>query len=138
MSTPAFIALVVLALTCGCRVDQTLAERGLLQVWQASDAPVKARADAVNRCFTNGTPIPRIVAVLGNGYSRFTPFSAVWAGPGPEPRKTSGLIYQFGAESVVIGTTADISADPLSGAFTGAGYSLPVTASTNTVGPGQP
>ena len=133
-----YIAFLSLPLVWSCTRPHTLAEEDLLRVWLAPDVPVKDRADAINICFTNGTPIPNIVALLGTHYSIFTPFSSVWAGPGPEPRRTSGLIYTFGAEWVIIGTAADIRANPLTGTFTGAGYSLPITSSTNQIDNGQP
>jgi hypothetical protein len=106
-------------------------------VWQATGTSVKDRADAISRCFTNGTPIRRVVAVLGKKYTCLRPFSAVWVGPGPEPPKTCGLIYEFGRDFVHIATTADISADPLDGKFTGAGYTMHVGDSSIS-GPGQP
>jgi hypothetical protein len=76
----------------------------------------------VNRRFTNNAPIPSVVAVLGTNFVRYRPLSTVWVGPGPEPRKTSGLIYRFSEESVVIDTTADLTGEPLTGNFTGAWY----------------
>ena len=96
-------------------------------MWSASDIAVRERAAAVERCFTNGTPILIVVAVLGTNYGVLRPFSSVWVGPGPEPRKTCSLLYYFGQDSVTIGTSADIGGDPLTGEFNGAGYSLPVT-----------
>jgi len=68
-----------------------------------------------------------IVALLGTNYIVSGPISGFWAGPGPEPRKTSGLIYGFGEECVTIGTTAAADADPVTGEFTGAGYSFHAT-----------
>jgi hypothetical protein len=48
----------------------------------------------VYRTFTNGTPISLVVAKLGTNCTRFTPC------------ETSGVMYSFGRESVVILTTA--------------------------------
>jgi hypothetical protein len=129
----ASLILILLATVSGCGPNPTLsqtrtpAERELLRVWSASDIPVRERAAAVERCFTNGTRIPVVVALLGTNYGVLRPFSSVYVGPGPEPRKTCSLLYFFGQESVTIGTSADIGGDPLGGEFTGAGHSLPVT-----------
>jgi hypothetical protein len=134
----ALLAMILLAAISGCgpncrlSENRTPAEQELLGVWSASDAPVRERAAAVERCFTNGTPIPFVVAVLGTNCSVLRPFSSVWVGPGPEPRKTCSLLYYFGPDIVTIGTSADIGGDPFSGEFTGAGYSFPVTPLTQT------
>jgi hypothetical protein len=153
MTMRTIIAVLLVVLACwGCnktptgatRVpirDLTPAERALMGVWTSPSASVRERAEAVNQCFTNGTPIPVVAAVLGTNYGVLRPFSSVWVGPGPEPRKTCSLLYHFGQVSVTIGTSADIGADPLGGEFTGAGYSLPVTPSaetTNRTQVGQP
>jgi hypothetical protein len=131
-------ALVIAVVLIAFHVSHASADQELLRVWQAPATPVRERAAAVNRAFTNGTPMATVVAALGTNYVRFTPFSSVWVGPGPEPRKPSGLIYSFGNESVIIGTTADISADPLTGRFTAAGHSIPVTQpTTNQIRIGQ-
>src|SRR5262245_39511957 len=95
----------------------------LLKVWSKPGIFVRERAEAVNRAFTNGTPIPEIVKVLGTNYSRTFPLSAAYYPAGPEPRKTWSLLYQFGYDSVDIGTDASTNADPLTAKFTGAGYS---------------
>jgi hypothetical protein len=107
-------------------------DRDLSRIWSEPTKPVRERADAVNRSFTNGTAIRAVIAVLGTNYGVIRPFSSVWVGPGPEPRKTCSLFYKFGEDSVTIGTTADIGGDPLTGKFTGAGYSLPASRSTET------
>ena len=114
----------------GCSWNHATTEQDLRQMWSAPDVSVQARAAAVNRYFRMGTAIPAVVKVLGTNYSDFTPISTVWVGPGPEPRKTCGLIYSFGEDDVIVGTTAGLDADPLTGDFTGAGFSVPVT---NTV-----
>jgi hypothetical protein len=110
----------------------------LARVWSAPSVSVKDRAAAVNRAFTNGTPMSVVVASLGTNFVRFAPISTVWVGSGPEPRKTSGLRYGFGEKSVYISTTASISEDPLYGRFVGAGYTLAVVPlSTNQPANGQ-
>ena len=117
-------------------------DRGLLHPWSAPALTVQERAAAVNRAFTNGTPIPVIIAVLGTNYTHYySPISTAWLGPGPEPRKMSGFQYHFGHDRVIIGTTADLNANPLTGKFTGAGYSISSAQSaptTNRIWIGQP
>jgi len=128
----AFVAAAVLVAIQAIHVS---AEQELLRLWKAPGVSVRERAAAVNRFFTNGTPIPMIVAALGTNYTRCGSSATVWLGPGPEPRKTSWLSYPFGEESVTIGTTAPWNADPVTSAFafTGAGYSFPpVTRPTQT------
>ncbi len=126
----------------GCGLNRTSSQtrspvEELLRTWSAPDISVRERAAAVNRCFTNGTPIPAVVSILGTNYGVVRPFSSVWIGPGPEPRKTCSLLYDFGRDSVEIGTSADIGGDPLGGKFTGAGYSLPVTPSPDATNKAQ-
>jgi len=87
-------------------------DRELSRVWSEPKVSVQKRAEAVNRFFTNGTPMRAVVAILGTNYGVIRPFSLVWVGPGPEPRKTCSLFYKFGEDSVTIGTTADIGGDP--------------------------
>ncbi len=94
----AFLAAAVL----GCSIVTASAAEGLSRVWTAPSISVQQRAAAVNRAFTNGTPMSVVVAALGTNYTRFCRISTVWMGPGPEPRKTSGLTYRFGQESVII------------------------------------
>lgn len=106
----------------------------LFRVWSAPAGSVHERAEAVNGFFTNGTPVSNIVAALGTNYKVLRPFSSVWVGPGPEPRKTCSLLYDFGNDTVVINTSADISGDPLTGEFTGAGSSLIITNSPTRIG----
>ena len=93
----------------------------LLKAWSNPNISVHERAKAVNHAFTNGTPIRAIVKVLGTNYSAMCPYSSVWAGPGPEPRKTCSLVYPFREDGVVIGTDVEINGDPLTGKFSGAG-----------------
>src|ERR1041385_4914853 len=116
---PVLLTVFLLGGFCGCGPNRTStdtrspAEQELVRAWSAPDISVRERAAAVNHCFTNGTPIPAVVSVLGPKYGVLRPFSSVWVGPGPEPRKTCSLLYDFGTESVTIGTSADIGGDPL-------------------------
>jgi hypothetical protein len=131
----AFLGAILSSVTLSAADDSQLR-----RVWSASGISVRERAEAVNRAFTNGTSIRTVVAVLGTNYMVLRPFSSVWIGPGPEPRKTCSLFYQFGDDEVVIGTSADIAGDPLTGQFTGAGYGVPVanlTKPTNGIATGQ-
>jgi hypothetical protein len=110
----------------GWSAGVALAGEELSRIWRDPNATVQQRAAEVNRAFTNGTPVSVVVAALGTNYTRCFSSARVWGGPGPEPRNTSWLSYSFGKESVIIDTSAGISEDPLTGRFTGAGYSMPV------------
>jgi hypothetical protein len=115
----------------------------LPHIWSDRSATVRQRAEAVNRAFTNGTPISVVVATLGTNYTRCASSARVWMGPGPEPPNTLWLSYRFGEEEVTIATSAVLGRDldALASKFTGAGYSLPVRPSaqaTNRVRIGQP
>jgi hypothetical protein len=126
----AFLSATVLGIfltLLGCSWNQATTEQDLQRVWSAPNVSVQERAAAVNRYFKKGTAIPAVVNVLGTNYSNFTPISTVWVGPGPEPRKTSGLIYFFGEDGVIVGTTAGIDENPLTGKFTFAGSSITFT-----------
>jgi hypothetical protein len=78
----------------------------LLQVWPTPGVSAKKRAAAVNRAFTNGTPVSLIVAKLGTNYARcgFSPDR--W-----------GLLYRSGRESVLVETSADSDGSLLSATF---------------------
>jgi hypothetical protein len=116
-------ALRTYAITALLGLSAVVAVRGaddkFLRVWSAPGVSAKERAAAVNRCFTNGTPVSLIVARLGTNYTRFAPFTG-W----PQPLK-SALSYEFGQEAVLVWTTAS-PVDPLLAArFTWAGHSVP-------------
>src|SRR5258706_8522902 len=140
MSVPrAFFAVVVL----GSGVFLASAGEELSRVWSDRSTTVRQRADAVNRAFTNGTPVSVVVAALGTNYTCCMSSARVWMGPGPEPPNNLWLSYRFGEEEVTIGTSAVLGRglDALTGKFTGAGYSLPVrrsTEATNRIRIGQP
>ena len=126
----AFFAVAVL----GWSVFLASAGEELSRIWSDRSMTVRQRADAVNRAFTNGTPVSVVVAALGTNYTRCMSSARLWLGPGPEPPNTLWLSYRFGEEEVTIGTSAVLGRDldPLSGKFTGAGYSWPVRRSTET------
>ena len=138
-SRRAFFIAALLAWTIGV----ALADDELSRIWQAPGKSVRQRAAAVNRAFTNGTPVSVVVAVLGTNYTRCMSSAGVWMGPGPEPPNTLWLSYRFGEGEVTIGTSAVLGRDlnVLTGKFTGAGYSFPgrrSTEATNRIRIGQP
>jgi hypothetical protein len=98
----------------------------LSRIWRDSNATVQQRAAAVNRAFTNGTPVSVVVAALGTNYALCGNSARLWAGPQPEPPNTFWLSYPFGKDEVTLGTSAVFGRDldPLSCKFTGAGYTL--------------
>jgi len=120
-----------------------LAGDELSRTWRASGKSVRDRALAVNKAFTNGTPVSVVVAALGTNYMLCGNSARLWVGPGPEWPNTFWLEYRFGEGEVTIGTSAVFGRDLdiLSSKFTGAGYSLPArnsTETTNQVRIGQP
>src|SRR5437879_1623936 len=126
----AFFAVAVLS----CGVFLASAGEELSRIWSNRSMTVRQRADAVNRAFTNGTPVSVVVAALGTNYTRCMSSARVWMGPGPEPPNTLWLSYRFGEDEVTIHSSAVLGKDldALSGTFTGAGYSLPSGHSTST------
>jgi hypothetical protein len=97
-------------------------ERHPRDLWKGRKLSVQERAETVNQCFTNGTPIPRIIGVLGANFIRVTPFSLVSVNGG---KVHCWLEYHFDDEFVTIQTSAELGEDPETAKFQGAGYSLP-------------
>jgi len=111
----------------------------LSRIWSDRGASVRERAEAVNRAFTNGTPMSVVVRALGTNYIQCFMSARVWLGPGPEPPNTPWLSYRFGEEEVTVHTTSSISEGPLKGKFTRAGYTVGhSTQATNRTWIGQP
>ncbi len=133
------IALTAMALSA-CAPGPTKAEQDFSRIWSARTNSVQELAEAVNRRFTNGTPISYVVSVLGKNDSVLRPFSAMGPATGHTPvGATCSLIYSFGEDTVYIGTTAPLDADPLPAKFTGAGYTMHVKGTRSIVsGGGQP
>jgi hypothetical protein len=132
----ALVAVTVL----GSSIVLASADEELSRIWSAPSTTVQQRAAAVNRVFTNGTPLTVIVAALGTNYTRCGSSARLWMGPGPEPLNTTWLSYRFDGEEVVIGSSAVFGKDPVSGTFRGAGHSLPVRQilqTTNRIAIGQ-
>jgi hypothetical protein len=115
-------ALVGTILLCGSASTSSGAEE-LSRKWSSPGASGPERAAALNETFTNGTPMSAVVAVLGSNYTRVSPISI----PGPQPRNTSGLIYRFAEQEIVIVSTAATNANPVSGTFIRAAYMRPGT-----------
>jgi len=133
------IALTGMALS-GCAPAPNKAEQDFFRTWSARTNSVQALAEAVNRRFTNGTPISYVVSILGKNDSTMRPFSAIDPATGHTPvGATCSLMYSFGEDTVYIGTTAPLDADPLPAKFTGAGYTMHVKGTQSIVsGGGQP
>lgn len=107
-----------------CSAGVALAGDELARVWSDPKKSVQERADAVNRAFTNGTPISVVVGVLGTNYEQhFSSAMVSFRGAKLDPNPP-WLVYPFGEGHVNIATDATISDGPLSGKFTGANYGL--------------
>jgi len=96
---------------------RTPAERELLRVWSSPTASVDERAAAADRCFTNGTPVSSVIALLGTNHSTFSLVALV--NPGVN-EKMMELIYDFGGESVTINLMAPMDTDALHSRYSGA------------------
>jgi hypothetical protein len=109
-------------------------------MWSARANSVEELANAVNRRFTNGTPISYVVSVLGKYDSTMRPFSAIDPSTGRAPvGATCSLMYSSGEDTVYICTTSPLDADPLAARFTGAGYTMHIKGTQRIVsGSGQP
>lgn len=118
----AYFALALL----GWSAVVALAGEELSRIWRDPNATVQQRAAAVDRAFTNGTPLSVVVAALGTNYALCGSSARLWAGPQPEPPNTFWLSYSFGKDEVTLGTSAVFGRDLdiLACKFTGAGYSL--------------
>lgn len=105
----------------GWSVSVALAGDGLSHIWRDPNATVQQRAAAVNRAFTNGTPMSVVVAALGTNYV------CCFSSTSPPP-STYWLSYRFGQNEVWINTSAVFGQDidPLTKRFTGAGFATRV------------
>jgi hypothetical protein len=130
----------LLGFAFGCRPTQTPSERKLLRIWSAPGASVDERAEAVDRYFTNGTPITSIISLLGTNYTEFHLVAYVWTGK-PYMEKAMELTYDFGTQSVYIEALAPKDAPSLSAGYNGAHSSEWMarlkSLRTNYMGPGQ-
>jgi len=121
--------LLLAAASPGCHTEQPVrhteqpANHKRLALWSGDGFSAQARAQFVNRYFTNGTSMQRVVAVLGTNYTLYKAAPGFWVGPGQAPGY-SGLIYDFGDECVTISTTAAAGEEPLTANFIGAGFSF--------------
>jgi len=119
------ILIAVLVLTIAIVTGSTMysasssrraSERKLLRVWTSPGSSVEERAEAVNRCFTRGTPISSIVAVLGTNHTALRRVAT--SNRGKESKDLFTLTYGFGGEgSVIIQAWVNENADPLGGAL---------------------
>jgi len=112
------LGLVILTLVLGACGSAHTPEQSLARLWSSKDTSAKERCDAINRCFSNGTPISQVVAVLGNNYVLLIPYSGITS---PGGTLTRSLIYESGGgKSIMIGTSAPLDGDELASKFTGA------------------
>ena len=110
--------------------DLTDGELELRRRWNSSRYSPAELSEAVNQCFTNGTPIRRIIHVLGTDFSRVTPYSMVSV---DGSKVHCWLDYKCREESVAIYTTAELGQEPTTANFTGAGYSVALNSGPNFI-----
>lgn len=102
-----------------CTPSPPTPSQELAHIWSSTNTSAVERRDAINRCFTNGTPISRVVASLGKNYELVIPYSGITL---DGSKLTRSLNYRLSSrEFIGIGTTAALDEDELTGRFTGAG-----------------
>src|ERR1035437_3599104 len=94
------LATILVAACCGSEsnvVSRT--EQQLRTIWSATNVTASERCLAVNACFTNGTPIHRVLGVIGKNYELHITTTATWP---PETANSRTLVYRFGTNRVSI------------------------------------
>jgi hypothetical protein len=98
---PRLLPLLVAALAGSCWASESnmlsRTEQSLRAIWSGTNATVQQRVAAVNSCFTNGTPIKRVVGVLGKWDEHHQTFTAE-----PLDLGYRGVVYRFGPERITI------------------------------------
>jgi hypothetical protein len=74
------------------------AEQHLRAIWTATNATAQQRAAAVNSYFTNGTPVRRLLEVLGKWDEHHQTFLAT----DPSELDYRALVYRFGLDRITI------------------------------------
>jgi len=94
------LLVTALAGPCWASESNTLSrsEQNLQAIWAATNATVQQRAAAVNSCFTNGTPMRRVLDLLGKWDEHHKRFTAV----DPSELDHRGLVYRFGSDRITI------------------------------------
>src|SRR4051794_17362368 len=94
--------LLVSALAGACSASESnmlfRSEQILKAVWKATNTTAQKRADAVNSCFTNGTPIRRVLDVLGKWDEHHQTFTTA----DPSELNVRALVYRFGSDRITI------------------------------------
>lgn len=73
-------------------------EQSLRAIWTATNATPQQRATAVNSFFTNGTPIRRILGVIGKWDEHHQAFTT----PDLSEREYAALVYRFGPDRITV------------------------------------
>jgi len=89
-----------LAGRCWASGSNTLSrsEQNLRAIWTATNSMAQQRAAAVNSCFTNGTPITRVLAILGKWDEHHQTFTTL----DPSDSEYRGLVYRFGSDRITV------------------------------------
>jgi hypothetical protein len=98
-------ASLLLCSGCGSAPKQAVQptpDRRLRAIWSAKGVPAKERCAAINACFTNGTPMRDVVAVLGKQDNMIITTSLSWP---PETQNQRIWVYRFGSKEVLISST---------------------------------
>jgi hypothetical protein len=127
--------LAIIVVVCWhCSGAPTNAEQELSRIWRTSSCSVEERAKAINKCFTNGTPVAHIISILGTNYTVTCVSEPDWPPPSPEPvrdvtryrraRVYRVLEFTFEEQWVILFTTAPLDSDPLAYNFVRAGCAV--------------
>jgi len=101
------VILAALPLCSGCsggsnQVVQPTPKQRLQASWSATDASAQDRCAAINACFTNGTPMRDVLAVLGNQDTMIITTTLSWP---PETQNQRIWVYRFGNNEVHVHST---------------------------------
>ena len=92
-------------------------EQNVRNIWSATNTTAQQRAAAVNSCFTNGTPISRVLDVIGKWDEHHQKFTTA----DPVEKEFRAFVYRLGPDRITIrakgspGTRTEICA--FDGAF---------------------
>jgi hypothetical protein len=100
---PPFIGIVSLAVLIFARMTGWGAD-DLRRMWILRTNSVEQLAAAINAHFTNGTPMRRVVGVLGRQDTMYITTTASWP---PETQNQRVWVYRFGSKEILVHSTGD-------------------------------
>jgi hypothetical protein len=73
-------------------------EQNVRDIWSATNTTAQQRAAAVNSCFTNGTPISRVLDVIGKWDEHHQKITTA----DPVEKESRALVYRLGPDRITI------------------------------------